>query len=315
MKAHASQQSARSRERGMALLLVLAVVVILTILVTGLWQASQPSWDESTLSRARFQAGLLAESGANIASHPRIEPGDPALRRDYGDGRSYEARITTEGGRLLVNRLEEEPLLDTARELFLLWGVDAVSAAVAADSLADWIDADSDPHANGAENAHYASLGYAEYPPNGAVTSLEQMLLVQDMDQVAKAQPLWRDYFTVHGDGLVDVNAAPADLLAALFGVTEESAANLVATRNGDDGLVGTEDDYLFRDVGEVQALLGLSAQEWDEVSALVTLSGTLRRIESIGRVGDHIVRRIRLVQISGEGEDQTTTPVARMSR
>jgi len=300
--------------KGMALLLVLAVVVVLSILVAGLWEATQPGWDESALSRARFQAGMLAESGANVAAHPDVEPGDVALRHDYGDGRTYEVRITTEGGRVLVNSLNDEMILDGVREMFILWGVDANSAAIAAESLADWIDTDSDQRSNGAENPYYSGLEHDEFPPNQDFTSLEQLLFVRGMDKVARAQPLWRDYFTVYGDGLIDVNAAPADWLEAFFGTTRDSALNFVATRDGEDGITGTEDDYRFEDVGEVQTLLGVSSTEWNDFSALVTLSGSLRRIESIGRVGDHQVKRVLLVEVSGEGQNESATPVARLS-
>src|SRR5690606_22295778 len=67
------------KARGMALLLVLVAVMALAIIVAGLYESSQASWDESSLSRARYQAGLLAESGLTIALHPDIEPGDVAL--------------------------------------------------------------------------------------------------------------------------------------------------------------------------------------------------------------------------------------------
>ncbi len=300
--------------RGMALLMVLAVVVLLSIIVAGLWESTQPGWDESTLSRARFQAGVLAESGANIASHPDVEPGDDALRHDFGNGRTYEVRITTEGGRILVNDLADEKILNAVRELFILWGVDANSAAIAAESIADWIDTDSDQRSNGAENPFYAALDYEEFPPNQDFTSLEQLLFVRGMDQVAKIQPLWRDYFTVYGDGLIDVNSAPAQLLEAFFGTTADAAVNLVVNRDGDDGVTGTFDDVRFEEVEQVQSLLGVSSAEWDEYSALVTLSGSLRRIESIGTIGDHRVKRILLVQVTGEGRDETVTPVARIS-
>jgi len=304
-----TRRLSQSRRRGMALLLVVAVVVILTIIVTGLWESAQPSWDESTLSRARFQAGLLAESGANIASHPDIGPGDAALWREYGDGRSFEARITTEGGRLLVNSLDEDLMRETARELFIRWGVDASSAEIAADSLADWIDEDGDPRANGAENGFYGNLDFPEFPPNEDFSSLEQLLLVRGMDEVARVQPLWRDFFTLYGDGFIDVNAAPADLIAAFFGVTDDAALNFAVTRDGDDGITGTVDDYRYEDTTEVQTVLGVGGDEWGRVAGLVTLSGAIRRIESVGRVGDYEVRRIVLV--TGEGE--TAAPVARL--
>lgn len=300
------------RQRGMALLLVLVAVMALSLIVAGLYEASQPNWDENTLARARYKAGLLAESGLTVALHPRIEKGDLALRQELGPEYGFEARITSEDARIPVNSLETERLRETVTEMFILWGLDAAAAAMAADSLADWIDRDSRALPNGAENPYYAGFEYPEFPANEPFTSLDQMLFVQGMDEVARIQPLWRDYFSIYSDGLIDLNEAPWEVVMALTGTTEDAAMNFVAVRNGDDGLAATEDDNEISDTGEAQALLGLSDDEWTEISALVTLSGTMKRIESVGRIGDFTETRIVLARETTEGRNTVLTPVAR---
>ncbi|MEX2581467.1 MAG: hypothetical protein WD342_20595 [Verrucomicrobiales bacterium] len=304
-----------SGERGMALLLVLVAVMALSLIVAALWESSQPSWEESTLARARYRAGLLAESGVAIALHPRIEPGDVALRQAFGAETGFDARITSEGARIPVNSVEDAKIREAVSEMFVLWGLDGASASTAADSLADWIDEDSEVLPNGAENAFYAGLDYPEFPPNAAFTTLEQMLFVNGMDRVARIQPMWRNYFTVHSEGLIDLNAAPWDVVMALTGTTRDSAVNFVAVRNGDDGVPGTVDDHEIQDAGEVRALLGLSDDEWDAISALVTLSGSVKRIESIGRVGDFTETLVVLAREVQEDGQSTLTPVARFRK
>lgn len=303
------------KERGMALLLVLVAVMALTFIVAGLYESSQASWDESSLSRARYQAGLLAESGLSIALHPRVEPGDVALNQSFGTDRGFEVIMTSEGGRLPVNELTEERMRETATELFILWGLDAAEASRASDSIADWIDGNSDPLPNGAENGYYAGLDYPQFPSNAAFTSLEQLLFVAGMDAVERVQPFWRDYFTIHSDGLVDLNEAPKELIAALTRTTEDSALNFVAVRTGDDGIAGTEDDYRFTDSGEVQSLLGLSDSDWTAISSFVTLAGTVKRIESTGRIGDFRETRVILAEEVTEGRDTVLTPLARFRK
>ncbi len=284
--------------RGIALMLVIFAVTFLGLIVVSLLEVSRFSWDESTRERGRFQAKLLAESGVAIALHPEVERGDPLLRRDFPDGRRIEVRISSEGGRILASTLSEELFIDTARELFILWGLDATEAAIAAESLADWIDGNSDARPSGAERDYYSTLEYPDFPANAAFTSLDQMLLVRGMDRVAKVQPRWRDYFTLYGDGSIDVNTAPADLIEAYFGCTPDAAAGLVATRYGNDLLENTEDDYSFRSLDEIRTLLGLSGDQWERVSASATLANTTRRIESTGSVGDtHVYRLIVLVE------------------
>ncbi|MDF1657738.1 MAG: type II secretion system protein GspK [Verrucomicrobiales bacterium] len=289
-----------SGERGMALLLVLASVIILALIVGGLWEASEPGWEESNLRRAEYQAGMLAESGLVVAMHPEIEPGDPALRFQFDENRDYEVRITSEGARIPVNSLTEAPWRDATNELFASWGMDAASASLAVDSLADWIDEDGEVLSNGAEKAYYAGMEHPEYPLNQPFTSIEQMMFVAGMDVVEKTQPLWRDYFTVFSDGLIDLNAAPWEIISAITGSTYDSSLNFVAVRSGDDGIEGTIDDYVFEDVGEVQAVLGISDTEWGEVSSLVSLVPGVRRIESTGRIGGFHETRVILARESG---------------
>ena len=307
----AFSQTRRQRESGMALLMVIAVVSLLTAIVIGLRVGSEASWDESTMSRMRFQANLLAESGANLALHPDIERGDPVLNQDFGDGRSFQVRIETEGGRILVNQLAEEKVLLGVTELFIRWGLDAGNAAIAAESLADWVDSDSEVRNNGAEKVFYANLDHPEFPTNEAFSSLETMLLVRGMDEVARIQPLWRDYFTIYGDGLLDLNSAPPDVIEAFLGSTSDAALNFVSARYGSDGVEGTEDDELITDTAIAQQLLGISEQDWTELSSIITLEGVLRRIESVGRVGDYEVRLIVLTDVSDD-EEALASPVAR---
>jgi len=300
------------RDRGMALLLALVAVMALSLIAAGLYESSQASWEENTLARARYQAGILAESGLSVALHPEIEPGDIALRHEFAPGRSYEVRITSEGGRFPINSMTEEKLRTAAVELFVLWGLDAATASRAADSIADWVDGNSDPLPNGAENSYYTGLDHPRFPANAAFTSLEQLPFVAGMDEVEKFQPFWRDHFTIRSDELIDFNAASRELIQAITGATVDAATNFVTVRNGDDGIAGTVDDKIFDDTGEVQSLLGMSESEWTEISALVTLSGTVKRIESTGRVGDFTETRVLLAEEVTEGDKTVLRPLAR---
>lgn len=294
-------------------MLVIFAVTFIGLIVVSLMEISQFSWEESALERGRFQAKLLAESGVAIAQHPDVEPGDPLLRKEYPDGRRINVRISSEGRSILVTTLEEDLFIETARELFVLWGLDASDAAIAADSLADWVDSDRDPRTNGAEREYYSSLEYPDFPPNEAFTNLDQMLLVRGMDKVAKIQPRWKEYFTLYGDGSIDINTAPADLLEAFFGCPPDAAIGLVATRNGDDLMENTEDDIRYESTEEARVLLGMSDEEWSRVSASVSFENTTRRIESTGSVGDeYVYRLIVLTQNDGTSGD---SPVARIAQ
>ncbi len=300
------------RDRGVALLLALVSVLALSMIAAALYQASQPSWDESTLARARYQAGLLAESGLNLALHPDIDEGDIALRHQPVPGRGWEVRITSEGGRFPINSMTNDTLRAAAVELFVIWGLDAAAASRVADSIADWIDDDSDPLPNGAENEWYASLGHPQFPANAPFTSLEQLPFVAGMEALEQVQPFWREQFTIRSDGLIDFNAASREIIQAVTGATEDAAANLVAIRDGEDGIWGTEDDYRFRELSEVQSILGISNAQWSTFADLVTVAGTVRRVESIGRVGDFTERRVIIAEQTTVDNRTVLRPLAR---
>lgn len=312
MKTRPSNTGRRQRQRGLALMLVIFAVTFIGLIVVALMQVSQFSWDESSLERGRFQAKLLAESGIALAMHPQVERGDPVLRQEFPDGRKIEVRIGSEGGRILVSLLEEDLFIETVQDLFVIWGLDATEAAIAAESLADWVDRNGEARTNGAERDYYSALEFPDFPANEAFTSLDQLLLVRGMDRVAKLQPRWRDYFTLYGDGDIDVNAAPADLIEAFFGCTRDAAMSFAATRGGNDLVEGNEDDYRFGNFDEVRSLLGLSGDDWERIQDSVTLEGTTRRIESTGTIGDEYIFRL-VVLTEGATNDSAGTAVARL--
>ena len=302
----------RSHQRGMALMLVMFAVGFLMFLVVGFYEASQFSWQDSERERGLFFARRLAESGTALASHPDMKPGDPALKQALPDGRRIEAVITTEGGRICVTTIDQDVVVDGMRELFILWGVDPGDAAIAAESLADWVDTNQDPRPNGAENTFYSGLGRSGYPANAVFTSLDQMLLVRGMDRVARLQPLWRDFFTLYGDGTIDLNAAPADLIQGFYGVSPESAAAVIGARSGNDGIDHTVDDTPIKDTTAARDLLGFSVVEAEKFSTFLSVGNSVRRIQSTGIVGPY---RFTLITLIDAGTDGSKTPLARLEQ
>ncbi|MEM7010417.1 MAG: hypothetical protein AAF585_02935, partial [Verrucomicrobiota bacterium] len=194
-----------------------------------------------------------------------------------------DVKITSEQGRILINLVTDDFILDGLVELFILWGANPDEAQVAAESLADWVDQDDNERINGAENAYYTQLGVEEYPRNTDFGTVEELLLVRGMDTIAKLKPDWRDYFTLYGDGAIDVNSAEAEVIAAFTGVHESDAQRFVENRNGADGALGTPDDELFSSdtAQDAAEILNLSTERAQELASRLTLDGSILRIES----------------------------------
>lgn len=274
---------------GAALILVLGAIVLVSLAIAGVIRMTQHTGAESRLSAQQFQARLIADSGIALGLHPEVKPTDPMLHRELTGGYRLDVTLTSEQGRIFINKVSNAAFRNGLEELFLAWGLNADQATLAADSLKDWVDADSDAEPRGAENTFYAAAGYEDYPSNAAFLSLEQMLLVQGMAEVAKRKPDWRSYFTLYGDGQIDVNAAPADVIHAFAGIPLSNAELFVQTRNGADGVLGTEDDQVYEasNAGDAVQLLGIPQERIREVGQIFTLQGTARRIESRATVGD----------------------------
>ncbi|MEO0445924.1 MAG: hypothetical protein AAF191_07600 [Verrucomicrobiota bacterium] len=275
-------------DRGIALTLVLAAIVLVSLALAGVLRLTQHTATESYRDAQLFDARLLAESGLALGQHPDMEPTDPILHQTLENGYQLDVTITSEQGRILINRIIEEDFQTGLEELFLTWGLSPEAALVATQSLKDWVDSDDEAEAQGAEEAFYTNEGREGYPRNGSFLSLEEMLLVRGMDAVAQQNPNWRNAFTLYGNGQIDANAAEADILQAFGGVPMTNAELFVRTRNGGDGILGTEDDELFsgENVEDGIRLLGISQEESDELSGLFTLEGDTLRIQSVATVG-----------------------------
>ena len=118
------------------------------------------------------------------------------------------------------------------------------------------------------------------------------------MSRPAKVKPNWQDSFTLWSAGPLDVNEAPAELIAALFGVDVGRVVFMVQARNGRDEIPGTLDDVTLTS-GALQSSLGLTNDQMATLSDLIEFSSTARRIESVGQVGSAKVRISAVVRLN----------------
>jgi hypothetical protein len=83
-------------------------------------------------------------------------------------------------------------------------------------------------------------------------------------------------------------------------GFGEAQIARLLQFRRGRDGVDGTMDDYRFKDLKEIQNLLGLEFKAQQEaLSGLVTKESQIKRIISEGHSAN-VVRQVEVVVRKG---------------
>ncbi len=250
----------------------------------------------SRVNRARIYAQRFAETGLAIGRHPLITLDDPLLHHADGNAGGYNVTIRSEEARLNINVLLLKSDRAMLKRLFTFWGMKTDDVAALSDALKDWVDADDLVSLNGAEKRDYEKEGFDGMPFNRPFKDLDEMSLVRGMDQIAELRPEWRDWFTVHGDGHVDVNDARPELIALLADVPMERVAPLLEFRAGPDGVRDTIDDRRISSVQQLAQLLGVNQPVVvQQLTQWVRFDGVIRRIESVGKMGG-ISRKLVLI-------------------
>jgi general secretion pathway protein K len=271
------------RSRGVALIAVLWLIAILALACMVTLRVISFDMELATAKVHGSRARQVAEMGIAIGSNPIVKRTDPLLHFfNEESGEAYDVRIISEGGRFNINRIllqNDKPLL---RDIFMEWGLELEVAQEITDALGDWIDADDNEALNGAEIEYYEKEGRLNQPFNRPFYDLSEVSLVRGMDLVEAVRPDWREWFTIWSSGGLDVNEAPAELLAAAAEVSVEQAQIIPETVRGPDGLRDTTDDVPFQNLEEALTLLGVDSARTDITNRFVAKDETTR-IESIG--------------------------------
>ncbi|MFC2140140.1 general secretion pathway protein GspK [Candidatus Auribacterota bacterium] len=167
-----------------------------------------------------------------------------------------------------------------------------------ATNILDWIDKDSKAgnqgEGFGAEDGFYEGLG-KRYPcKNKPIEILEELLMIKDISQDIYTRI--KNYLTIYGDGLININTASGLVLKAL-GLEESLTEKIIEYRAGEDNLEGTPDDQLFTDLYKMIKILdeevGLDSKEVVSLNnllakkpSLLSLKSDYFRIISEGKVG-----------------------------
>lgn len=297
----ASRASRPAHERGSALMLMIWAILLMSVTVMGVVEYITYSAEEAKLAAYQFRALHLAESGLAVGLHPNTRRGDMVLKQKVGPDSGFDVVINYEGARIPINYVTDERLREAIYNLFIYWQLNADQAGIAADSLADWVDNDNNQRANGAEAEYYKQLGIYDAPRNQGFSRVDEMLLVRGMDAVDRKKPEWREYFSIFGEGQIDLRTVFKDVLLAVTGASEGDVTRFISERDGADGIPGTEDDRRIRD-SEAYQLLGLSGDRLAAIQGIVNDDDTtLRRITSIGWVGD---KRSKIIVVTRRNQE-----------
>lgn len=269
--------------RGSALIIVLWSIVLLGLAVFGVVEMVELSVEHTAFDAQALDARGLALSGLAIGQSPQLLRDDPLLFQKFPEGRQFRTTIGSEGARLNLNYVLLTNHREILENLFTQWGLPLDQAERVADCMYDWVTPGDLKSLNGAKAADYAQLGLPQRPTYKPFESFDEVELVMGMSLLDKAHPNWRDSFTLWSGGPLNVNEAPADLIAAVFSLDPQQVAMFTKARNGRDGIPGTADDVPVQNLTALQGFLGLSSTKLQQLGAQVSFSDPNRRIDSVG--------------------------------
>ena len=221
------------RQAGVALVVVLWMVSLLTIMAASFSLSTQRNTGLVNNAQDRARGLALADAGVHYAMLMLSLP-DP-LKRWRGDGTPYQVALP--GGQVEVVLFDEGGKVDlnAASDLTLrtllgkLIGNDDQAAALA-DKILDWRDNDDLTRIHGAEAKDYQAENKGYVPQNKNFQALEELQMVLGMTPALykKLEPLLTIY---SGQDGVNPQKASAEALHLLFGLDPKAAADFVRLR------------------------------------------------------------------------------------
>ncbi|MEZ5387776.1 MAG: type II secretion system protein GspK [Prosthecobacter sp.] len=299
-----------SFQRGSALIAVFWMIFVLGMVLFAATKALHADTAYTRMMRGRIYAKRYAETGLELARHPVIQQDDPLLHFANDDEGGFDVTLKTEEARLNINHLLLTGDKVLLRRLFNRWDFKPEFTAALCDALKDWVDEDDSVSLNGAEKREYQKAGLEGMPFNRPFKEVEEMLNVRGMDIVNAERPDWREWFTVYGDGLIDINDTSAEIISLLGNVPMERVQPLLTFRAGPDGRHRTRDDSRFTSVPQVAQMLGVfNRGTVEQLTQWIQFSGPIRRIESVGYLGS-LKRKLILITQGGQAVWRGEIPV-----
>jgi len=300
--------------RGVALVLTLLVVVLLTAMILDFDFRTRLDVRAAANFRDDTRAYLLASSAVAAARVVLQEDKDhgtdwinddwatiPEVPMPVADG-TISIKIEDEAGKLDVNGFirrdaqpqEPEPRrVEAYRRLLedVLQDVEDVDVDALVDALLDWLDDDDHPRAGGDESSYYGSLEPPYAARNGPLKGFDELGLVKGYtpEILELLRPhvtaLWlpgtTDQTTWHPP--VNINTASEEVIASL----DPNLADAL------DGIVADRKNQPFKSCGDVGSVIKLLPEQLKNLCKVLQWKSDYFSVRASGRVGE-TVRTVR---------------------
>jgi general secretion pathway protein K len=222
-----------SRQRGVALVLVMWISVLLTVIAASfiVERRTEAMVVRNSISMARAEA--IADAGVQRAIYELYRSDSPdQWKRDGSrqkwmfDGVPVTIEMRDESAKIDINTAVD-PLL---RGLFISVGLAEDDAVKLVDAILDWRDPDALKRPNGAEEPDYRAAGLSYKPANAPFQAIEEIQLVLGMrpEIYRRIAPLVTVFSRQPG---VNPQLASRGVLLAIPGVTAEQVDQYIVQR------------------------------------------------------------------------------------
>ena len=305
-------------QRGVALIIVLWIFIFLFVVAfdfsTSVREEATAAYrfSEETqgyyLALAGFSKGLydfLNQQPSVPQQTQDAKKGDlfdGSWREESFGGGVYRVRLIDEGGKINLNRVNEDML----RRVFTNLGIDEARRDILVDSIMDWRDPDDLHRTNGAENDYYLAQTPAYTAKNGPLDSVEDLLWIRGMtpelfyglgdaaDATAGDRPrvALKDIFTVDSPiDRVNLRTASAEVIHAVMGIPLEKAQAFIDERRKSSE----------KTLADLLPLLGIGSGD-PALQMFIFINPSVVAVEAEGKLADSgLTRRLKgIVRLGG---------------
>jgi type II secretory pathway component PulK len=236
-------ESRNPRQRGIALIIVMISIFVLTVLAGGFAYSMKVETKLARNANSETQLEWLGRSAVEcarweLAQQMMIsqEPYD-ALNQVWAGGPGgigtsntpladfkNEIQVQNGGATWTIVDLERKVNINTANEALLqqgllVMGVDAGQMTPIVNSILDWIDPDETPRIQGAESEFYQGLNPPYFAKNGPIDDISELLMIKNaaefyapLDPSAQQQNIYNPLTSRFRNSGNQILAAPVGL-------------------------------------------------------------------------------------------------------
>ncbi len=267
--------SSSNRERGFVLFIVLVITATVSIFLFSLFFISNMNLKKTenfrnytvayhaAISAVKIALGFLKQDSNGFDG----EGDDWSIPFNYSyRGIFVSIQIKDECGKLNVNHITNPLIFKIGKRL-----TENLEMEDLIPAIKDWIDRDDHPEEGGAESYYYEAFGYR--PSNAPLRSVYELLYIKGINK--KNFKKLRSYFTIYGNGRININSAPKELLLALDEeMNEEAVDSIIQNRP-------------IRSISVLKTLPGFDEELYFKIKPRITNRCDYFRIDASASYGD----------------------------